>query len=124
MRGTDKRPYVLEVLIAFDQLGNALAGGNCDQTVSGRVGWHANYGDHMAYWRFPQMVINWGLSPVDGKDHCLNSIEHSVKVSDHTTAGLIAVTALSVGFAVPIGVLLRARAGFIWCRDKLRSNFN
>lgn len=118
------KSYILEVLIAFDQLGNALAGGNADQTVSGRVGWHANYGNHILYWLFPQAVINWGFSPVHEDNHCLDSIEFNRGISDHTTFGLIAVTFLAVVFAVPIGILLRARALFIWCKGKLKGNFN
>ena len=32
------RPYHMRVLIALDQLGNAIFGGNEDQTISGRLG--------------------------------------------------------------------------------------
>lgn len=122
--GNKAKSYILEVLIAFDQLGNALAGGHADQTVSGRVGWHANYGNHIIRWLFPQAVINWGFSPVHGDNHCLDSIEFDRNISDHTTFGLIAVTFLAVVFAVPIGILLRARALFIWGKGKLKGNFN
>ena len=124
MQDISKRPYLLELLIALDQLGNAIAGGNADQTVSGRIGWHANYGGHVLLWAIPETVVDWAFEPVDGMGHCIKSIEDRAGVSEHTTAGLIAVTALAVVFATPIGILLRARAALIWCRDALRSNFN
>ena len=124
MQDINKRPYFLELIVALDQLGNAIAGGFADQTVSGRIGWHANYGNHIVYWRLPEMLVDWAFYPVDGLGHCISSIERQTGVADHTTAGLLAVTGLVILFAIPIGILLRARAVFIWCRKKLRSNFN
>ena len=120
----EKRPYLLELIVALGQLGNAIAGGFADQTVSGRIGWHANYGNHVLYWLLPEIIVDWAFSPVDGQGHCISAIEIQAGVSDHTTAGLVGVTGLVIVFAVPIGIILRTRAAFIWCRDKLRSNFN
>lgn len=38
--------YLLNVLTAFDQLGNALTGGDPDETISSRLGkaWRGDYG--------------------------------------------------------------------------------
>lgn len=120
---SDKRSYIIELLVAFDQLGNAIAGGYAEQTVSGRIGWHANKGNHTFYWSFPESIVNWAFSPIDGGEHCKDCIQTKAGTTDHTTAGLLAVTGLVLMFAVPIGILLRARAAFIWCKGKLRSNF-
>lgn len=120
-----KYSYIKEVLVALDQLGNAsLAFGYADQTVSGRVGWHANYGSHKKMWEVPESIIDWAFLPMDGEGHCIQSIENDRSVADHTTLGLLAVTGLAVVFAVPIGVLLRLRAGFIWCRKRIIKEFD
>lgn len=68
--------YFKDLFIAIDQLGNALAGGDPDNTISARVGYFANYDDKTKdiwYWNFFEWIINFTFYPNDGKDHCLQS---------------------------------------------------
>ncbi len=60
--------------VAIDQLGNAAAGGNPDNTISARVGY---YNEHFYqenkvpwYWSTFQKIINTTFYPVDGPGHC------------------------------------------------------
>lgn len=60
------RQYVWNLLIAFDQLGNAFIGGDPDETISSR----AAKGQHRWYWRW----LGYGLEFVD-PGHLEKSLE-------------------------------------------------
>lgn len=62
----------MQVLLGLDQLGNALAGGNHDSTVSARIGFHLYdpKGARGVFWSFLEFVVNLTFSPVDGPHHC------------------------------------------------------
>lgn len=64
--------WINGVLIAIDQLGNAIAGGNPDATISARTGYFARVAEtpFRSYWQFMERVINFTFLPVDGPDHC------------------------------------------------------
>lgn len=64
--------YIFNILISIDQLGNAIAGGNPDCTISGRVGYFANHAMTLTrwYWIMMQFIINRTFFPLDGSDHC------------------------------------------------------
>jgi hypothetical protein len=61
--------YFWNVLIAIDQLGNAVLGGNPDETISSRMGKAIR--ERRCYLC---RVICWFLDKID-KDHCKESIE-------------------------------------------------
>ncbi|NAS30668.1 hypothetical protein GTQ40_06770 [Flavobacteriaceae bacterium R38] len=63
------------LFVAIDQLGNVLAGGNPDNTISARVGYFANFGkeNYQWYWKIPEKIINTTFWPLDGKNHCLQA---------------------------------------------------
>ena len=71
------------VLIGVDQLGNSIAGGNPDSTISARVGYFANketcsFKERCIkyYWIVLEWVINLAFLPVDGPDHCLQAYKN------------------------------------------------
>lgn len=108
--------YIRNLLIAADQFGNALAGGNPDATVSGRVGFHASTaeGSQRLFWRSLAKAIDWALLPVDGPHHCwrvsLTEGEKYQPGNDKTRA-VLAVLALPV--CAVIGIALRVAAPFM-----------
>lgn len=59
--------YVWNVLIAIDQLGNALTGGDPDETISSRAG----KVEDQSRWA---KVLCWFLNKLD-TNHCKKSIE-------------------------------------------------
>ena len=69
------RSRPLAILIAIDQLGNAIAGGNPDSTISARVGYFSDktlrektLGRH-AYWKGLERIIDFAFFPIDGEKH-------------------------------------------------------
>lgn len=70
----NKRRYIYSFFVAIDQLGNALAGGNPDNTISSRVGYE-NYNEKTKrktpiYWKIFKIIIDFSFYPIDGKYHC------------------------------------------------------
>ena len=66
--------YILNVLIAIDQLGNTIGGGSPSNTVSARVGYFAVHaGMGKICWQFLEKVIDFAFYPLDGPGHCRNS---------------------------------------------------
>ena len=70
-----KSSWVFRVLVAIDQLGNALADGNPDATISARVGYHSLKieGYTKYYWKAMEKIINFAFRPLDGDNHCLQA---------------------------------------------------
>ncbi len=73
--------WVFAVLIAIDQLGNAIGGGNPDSTVSARVGHFSKITTRVmslpkyAYWKTLERIIDFAFYPIDGKNHCAKAAE-------------------------------------------------
>ena len=66
--------YLLNLLIAIDQGGNAFFGGNPDETISSRVGKAALREVRGA--QILRRVIDWLFENLTGERfHCVNSIE-------------------------------------------------
>lgn len=62
-------PYA--VLIAIDQLGNTLAGGHPDSTISARIGYFSeNVCSVKVYWKNLERIIDFTFFPIDGPKHC------------------------------------------------------
>lgn len=90
--GMDKnQTYKWRVLIALDQLGNALVGGNPDETISSRWGRYVRdarkEGAPPAPW-----YARWGCACLDfiEPDHCRSSIEYDAEgkpAPHHFTGG-------------------------------------
>ena len=62
--------YPVAVMVAIDQLGNALTGGNSDSTVSARVGYFSvNAIKRQALWKILEVIIDYAFYPVDGQNN-------------------------------------------------------
>ena len=66
------RSYIFRVFVGVDQLGNAVAGGNPDNTISGRTGYFANHAHSSVRWYYKllEKIINFTFYPMDGHGHC------------------------------------------------------
>ena len=66
--------YISHLFLSIDQFGNALAGGNSDNTISARIGFYNHHESPVrkvaGYWKFLEWVIDTTFEPVDGKGHC------------------------------------------------------
>lgn len=101
---------VKRVLVAFDQLGNALAGGYPDNTISARVGYFANYGSPKFkwYWKYLESMIDTSFEPIDGKRHCLQAYFNDVG-EEYEPRGWfgvhIVLQIIIIAFCIPIATL-------------------
>ena len=71
--------WLWNVLVAIDQLGNTLAAGNPDITISARVGFFANESTDRRfyyYWLCLERIIDFTFYPLDGPNHCLQSLRN------------------------------------------------
>lgn len=67
--------YLLNVLIGLDQMGNAVAGGDPDETISSRLGkLRRRHGGTIPWYRPLSLSIDWWLDKID-PGHCLDAIE-------------------------------------------------
>ncbi len=65
------KSWPVAVLVAIDQLGNAIAGGNPDSTISARVGYFSEMASRgKAYWKSLEAIIDFAFYPIDGPRHC------------------------------------------------------
>ena len=70
----DYKSWPQSVLVAIDQLGNAVAQGHPDTTISARVGYFSvNAKRGIYYWKALEQIINFAFYPVDGPNHCYNA---------------------------------------------------
>jgi hypothetical protein len=102
--------WIFNVLVAFDQLGNAIAFGNPDRTVSARVGYFSLTGPFYLkwYWRFLERVINLAFWPVDGRNHCRQAM-CADPIKDFNLGnqlGWFLLSILVLVFCIVIGILL------------------
>lgn len=66
--------YFWNLLIAIDQLGNAILAGDPDETISSRMGkWSSR--QKSGWRRKVGRTVCWFLNKID-KNHCAESIEH------------------------------------------------
>ena len=66
--------FLRNFFISIDQLGNVIAGGNPDNTISSRVGYYNNH--HKVsektpwQWKVFEKIIDVTFWPIDGPGHC------------------------------------------------------
>jgi hypothetical protein len=63
------KEQIYQVVVAIDQLANALTGGMTDETISSRC-FRLN---HKKTYRIAEILINILFSPLDGLSHCEQS---------------------------------------------------
>ncbi len=66
--------YLGNFFVSIDQLGNVIANGNPDNTISSRVGFYNkhNKSGQKAPWQWQafEKIINFTFYPIDGEEHC------------------------------------------------------
>lgn len=99
--------WIVEVLLAVDRLGNAIAGGESESTVSGRVGYYAARKKNR-YWKALEAIIDHTFLPIDGPYHCLNAMKrdgHFKRGNDIGLAVLCIFVVLACLVIWPLGRL-------------------
>lgn len=101
--------YVFSVLVAVDQLANALTGGNPDMTISARIG---QFSHNSIYWRKLEKLVDWAFLPVEGPNHCWRAMVSEVGRTDRQGSKM-AQRVLCFGLWLvvpPFGYLVRVAA--------------
>jgi len=104
--------YILRLLIAIDQLGNTIAGGNPDITISARTGYFANVKRTRlrVWWLCMESIIDFAFEPVDGPRHCYKAYKADEEEGKHTEGSDIAralLGAFIVLACIPIAIITR-----------------
>ena len=111
---SEYRGWLYTVLIAIDQLGNALAGGYADSTISARVGYNARNSAPVRqnYWRLLEWVINYSFLPLDGPDHCYQAYlaGNNTYYRDGSDLKRVVLSSFIFFNAVPIAIVTRILA--------------
>ena len=86
VEGAERESYILRVLISIDQLGNTIAGGHPDVTISARTGYFANVEKTglRVWWRCMEKIIDFSFRPIDGPRH---STGHTKKIKKRASIG-------------------------------------
>ena len=113
------RGWLYSVLIAIDQLGNALAGGYADSTISARVGYNVRHAapKRQNYWRLLEGIINYTFLPLDGPDHCYQAYlaGNQTYYRDGSDLMRVILSSLIIFNAIPIATVTRVVA---WHRNR------
>jgi len=67
--------YIKNILISLDRLGNTIAYGSIDATISGRTGYYSDNSSSTVrwYWVMLRLIIDFTFLPLDGPGHCNQS---------------------------------------------------
>jgi len=94
--------YFSNFFIAIDQLGNVIAGGNPDNTISSRVGYYTEVyyekENIPLKWKLFRDIIDATFYPVDGENHCKEAYYNDAgeDFDPHTSDVAIAFLALLI----------------------------
>ncbi len=90
-----RQSWLMNILVAGDQLGNALSKGNPDNTISARIGYfnYAVDSFNNKYWKLLERIVNFTFKPIDGPDHCFqaycNDRNEDFEDIDYTSDGIL-----------------------------------
>ena len=105
----DAKKYWYHLAIAFDQLGNAIAGGNPDSTISARIGYNVEHDGHWI-WFMLQEIVDWTFRPIDGPEHCRQAYDAD-KNEVFYAAGKdwikLVLIWIVVVFCIPLSIIIR-----------------
>ena len=115
MRSPVYKGYIWAMFIGLDQLGNALAGGHPDMTISARLGYLA---PREGFWRPARAMVDWAFYPVDGVKHCALSARaawvagEGEKLRRGNDVGLALLVLFVVGLVLPLRIANTIRRWF------------
>lgn len=103
--------YIFSILVALDQLANAICGGNPDMTISARIG---QFAPRSRYWRTLEALVDWGFAPWQGPGHCHYAYIAERGRSDRQGSAVAqaALSALLWAVIPPFGVAVRVAVAF------------
>lgn len=110
--------YLKNLLIALDQFGNVIAGGNPDNTVSARVGKFNHDADQGLkvgwYWIVFKKIIDFAFYPIDGPGHCHEAYFSDIGETFDTETNNIAFITIQFIFIVPVCTVIAILTYIAW----------
>lgn len=100
--------WLWAIFMGFDQLGNAIAGGHPDVSVSARLGYLTTERRDSEWFDAVADLVDWAFWPVDGPLHCYYAwqalkIENMAeKARRGNDVGLVILTLFVLVFIVPL----------------------
>ncbi|MGB1042712.1 MAG: hypothetical protein ACPGU6_04905 [Tenacibaculum sp.] len=120
--------WFMNILIAFDQLGNAFAKGNPDNTISARIGYfmHHENGNPSSYWKLLENIVNFTFKPIDGIEHCFVAYCNDKNEIYQKADGFAKVILLLfvVIFTIPTLIIIIRIIAFIFPKSKCQYQLN
>ena len=116
MRSDIYKGWIWAVFIGLDQLGNALAGGHPDVTISARLGYL--YSRDRRWFSAVMRMVDWSFYPVDGYYHCFSSYRTLIADGEREKArrgndvGLALLTLFVVVLVLPLRLVNTIRRWF------------
>jgi hypothetical protein len=106
--------YISDVLTAIDQLGNTVAGGNPDVTVSGRIGYQ-RITTNKWYWIHLEHIIDYTFKPIDGEFHCNKTYlsDNDVDLTNGSTISLFVLAIFAVSTCIILIPIIKILALFL-----------
>ncbi|MGZ2371584.1 hypothetical protein ACXR6G_17525 [Ancylomarina sp. YFZ004] len=100
--------YSSNFFVSLDQLGNTIAGGNPDNTISARIGYYNYHDDYSKepalHWKLFMYIVDTTFYPIDGERHCHEAYHNdSGEYFDETKNWAIAILAI---FIIPCCLLI------------------
>ena len=102
--------WIYRVFVAIDQLGNAIAGGSPDSTISARTGYFANKDPSpplVQYWKAMEWMIDTTFYPIDSPNHCLQAYRYDKdeKFREGSDLMRIILSVIIVLVCIPLSLL-------------------
>jgi hypothetical protein len=104
------KSWPVAVLVAIDQLGNAIARGNPDATISARVGYFSENAKRVKkYWKILESIIDFAFFPIDGRRHCYQAWQNDKdeRFQRGSDLGRVILSAFIIIFCPIIAIVLR-----------------
>jgi len=102
--------FIGNFFVSIDQLGNVLAGGNPDNTISSRVGYynrHKNSEQGAPWqWRLFERIIDFTFYPIDGKHHSHEAFHNDAGETFDERTNNILVLILATIIIIPSCLLI------------------
>lgn len=103
--------YFRPLFIGVDQLLNAIAGGNPDNTISSRIGYYATHGakNQKRFWKMLEWMTDTTFWPLEGPGHCHIAYHADAGEdfdADKIGVGVFMTFLLSLPFLILIAVVL------------------
>ncbi|MEW7280315.1 hypothetical protein ABW636_17120 [Aquimarina sp. 2201CG1-2-11] len=102
--------YIGNFFVAIDQLGNVIAGGNPDNTISSRVGYYTNHHNPDTkvplQWRIFEKIIDFTFWPIDGPHHCHEAFHSDAGETFDKNTKNVLVAILAALLIIPSCILI------------------